>query len=343
MSGYLVSKAEMDNESLSSVSGSKILLADQKTLNDYYAFFSGKEVDMLPYVYAEPSDAYNALVHTPEYYLFKDEVNTITHNQDALRKYLGGVTDIVEIGPGCDYAVENKTVHILNCAADLERYHAIDYSENYLKEACLSVSKRKPGIEVVGVEADLMNGKIDLGKIPNGKKCILFLGSTLGNFTEAQQKHAICQVARMTNPGDLLILGVDTNIDEKTVLKAYDYSDKCSYNFMVSILKHFSKISPQFENYLKFFDIKSEWDEFQNLVRIFLRVNQDVILKINKFKSLSIKKNDILKIGVSRKFRIQDIKRLLKNKFDILEDISYSSKMKIFICRNIKNLYVSDL
>lgn len=333
MASNLAHKAEIDPEVLTRTYVSSSLQVDQKTLDDYYAFFSGKEVDMLPYVYAEPSDAYNALVHAPEYYLFRDEVNTIANNQDVLRRYLTGVTDIVEIGPGCDYTVENKTVPILNCASDLKRYHAIDYSENYLKEACRSVSERKSDIEVLGIEADLMNGKIDLGKIPLGKKCILFLGSTLGNFTEMQQQHAISQIANTTSLGEMLILTVDTNYHGESVLSSY--SNKSFYAFAMNSLNNLATIYPPFKKYLSSFEVRCVWDEANNLNNAYFITKNNLSFEFANFGIINITSGQKLEGIKSRKFSRNKIATLLKNTFDIIDVLSYSQKAQVFICKRI--------
>jgi len=311
------------------------LQVDQKTLDDYYAFFTGKEVDMLPYVYAEPSEAYSELVkNNPDYYLFRDEVNTIAFNEDSFKKYLSDVTDIIEIGPGCDYTVKHKTAPILDYTISLQRYYAIDYSECYLRDACIAVQRfAEADVDVLGIKADIMNGTIELPDTPHGKKCVLFLGSTLGNFTNTQQSHAINHIALITNPGDVLVITADTNMDEKKVLKAYDnaYDDM----LISGIFKHFARIYPEFLQYIHYFQLKYSWDKSEKTVSAYFLATHDLHLNFRDGRIAQITKNQKFYAARSRKFDIQYISSLLENKFDISKTLAYSGKTKTFICKRI--------
>ena len=93
---------------------------DKKVLEDFYSFFSGKYVDMLPYIYAEPSDAYKGIVkNCKDYYLFSDEIDNIEHHKEKLMMHLANVEDIIEIGPGFDYVMMKKTLPVISCAKKL--------------------------------------------------------------------------------------------------------------------------------------------------------------------------------------------------------------------------------
>jgi hypothetical protein len=106
-------------------------------LDDFYRFFKGEYIDMLPYIYAEPSDAYKRIVKDCEdYYIFRDEVENIENNKEKLTKYLANVKDMIEIGPGFNEVMAKKTLPIVSCANKLKRFFAVDSSACYLDEAC---------------------------------------------------------------------------------------------------------------------------------------------------------------------------------------------------------------
>jgi hypothetical protein len=92
---------------------------------------------MLPYIYAEPSDAYKRIVKDCEdYYIFRDEVENIENNKEKLTKYLANVKDMIEIGPGFNEVMTKKTLPIVSCANKLKRFFAVHSSACYLDEAC---------------------------------------------------------------------------------------------------------------------------------------------------------------------------------------------------------------
>lgn len=311
------------------------LTIDKKTLQDYVTFFTTKKgADMLPYAYLEATDNYNNLVkNCPDYYLFNDEVKTISSNKDALKEYLKEVTDIVEIGPGSDYTLEHKTLPILSYVENLKRYHAIDISKDYLDNACNYIKKHTPNIEICAVEADLMQKtQIGLNQIPCGKKAVLFLGSTLGNFTQIQQNYVLKQISKLTKPEDIAIITVDTNQDKESMVRAYDNLQV--YNFMFGILKYFATTNIVFKPFINSFEVKCKWDEENKLMDICFVVKNDLSFFMESYGEIVLTKGQELRGITSRKPNTEDICTLIQqNQFEVLDILHYTNKMQLFICK----------
>jgi len=308
---------------------------EKKTLEDYVAFFTTKKgADMLPYAYLEATDNYNNLVkNCPDYYLFNDEVKTISSNKDALKEYLKEVTDIVEIGPGSDYTLEHKTLPILSYVENLKRYHAIDISKDYLDNACNYIKRHKPELEICSVEADLMRDeKIELNQIPYGKKAVIFLGSTLGNFTQMQQNYVLKQISMLTEANEIVIIAIDTNQDKNSLIKAYNNS--YSTKLVLAIIRNFTKISPKFLPYVNSFEVECRWDEANKLIDIFFVVKDNISFYLENYGEIILTKGQELRGVTSRKPSKECIATLLQqNQFDVLDILHYSNKMQLFICK----------
>ena len=125
-----------------------------------------------------------------------------------------------------------------------------------------------------------------------GQKCILFLGSTLGNFTDDQRYHVLKQLHDMIDAGDLVILTADTNSIGDSVVKAYtggDFND-----FARCALCHFARINPDFDKHVMSFDIKCKWNESEKFLLRYYVANEFVSFKFGEYGEIKIEKGQKL-------------------------------------------------
>ncbi|MES2214636.1 MAG: L-histidine N(alpha)-methyltransferase [Pseudomonadota bacterium] len=306
---------------------------------DYFKFFTTEEgVDILPYVYKQSSDAYDQLVkNCPEYYIFHDEVNIIKNRRDIFKKYLSGIREIIEIGPGSDHAITHKTLPILSYANDVQSYHIIDNSAEYLAEAHNFVKNNTSKIDIYSLKADLFsNLDIKIKQKYNGPKCVLSFGITLGNFLVSDQSHIIGQIKKMTDRNDLLIMSVDTNHEVRSLLSAY--SGKYNYELVRGALEYFAKINPSFLPHINSFAMKCVWNSCLNAVETYFVAKDNLLFSLDNFGPIKISNGQKLKGIRSHKHRVEVVQALLsQNGFETLEILSYSNadRIKTFICRKI--------
>jgi uncharacterized SAM-dependent methyltransferase len=309
---------------------------DHNTKQDYFSFFTKPEgADMLPYAYLDPHNAYDQLIKDcPDYYLFQDEVENITHNQEILEKHLSCITSVVEIGPGSTHAVRNKTLPILNLINNLHHYYAIDYCKTYLEESCNLIQKSLPNTKVIGLEADIM--ELNNFKIPEllNPKVFLFLGSTIGNFNATQQRYIIKQLSNLMHNDDILIFTFDTNADKESLLKAY--SNQHLHNIAKSALQYFAEICPKFKEHVNNFDIKTSFDSNKNLVDIFFIVKEHMSFYFEGHGDIHLTKGQELRGIISKKANINEITSMLsENNLDLLESLSYSNRMHTCLYKKV--------
>lgn len=242
---------------------------DQKTLDDYLAFFTTKEgADILPYFYLENSHLFDELVrNSKSYYIFKDEVELIKNNKSKLEYYLSDISDLVEIGPGSYYSIEHKTLPILSYAPKLRNYYALDFCKDYLSNIYEYLIKNTKGLNISTIEVDfmLLNEK-NISQINQTKKAFIMLGGTFGGLNNEQQNHFLQNIYNLMKEDDLFILTTDTNQDKISLIEAY--SEKHSYKLVFASLEYFATIYPTFKPYLNSFKLKFEWRPTLSLVDI---------------------------------------------------------------------------
>ena len=308
---------------------------DKKIFDDFLAFFTTKEgVDILPYFYLNSNELFEDLVkNNSHYYLFNDEVLLIKNNQLSLTKHLKDIIEIIEIGPGTTHPVKHKTIPILNYAVNLKKYYAIDWCKDYLTEACEFIKNYNPKIEVSAIEANLTqqeNLKIEIAEL--NRKAIIFFGGTLGCYNKNRQNHILKQIYSLMNIGDLFIVTIDTNQNEKSLLAAYRNNDKLHF----SCMDYFAKINPDFAEHLNSFSISCDWKESSSYLDIYFVAKNNFKFKFWGFLEIEIKKGQELRGIKIRKPKPQEfIMQLREIGFEVIDSLTNSNKMKMFIAKKI--------
>lgn len=306
-------------------------------LRDFFKFFSTKSgADVLPYAYMGSSDYYNSLIkNCPDYYLSHDEIELIHKNAKKFKKHLKNVTDIIEIGPGSEFALMNKTLPMIKYADNLTHYHALDCATSYLEQTSNFIKKQLPNIESHSIIHNLLSDSSITISPTVGKKCFLFLGGSINNFTTKQQLNILKKIEDCLDPGDLFMFTSDTNQDPISILKAY--SNDYQNNFIREILIFFSMLNPSFEPYISCFDIDYQFNKKEHKVQASFIAKQNITFPLNKEINITLHKSQKLKCASSKKLSVIKLTSFLQKntKFKIIDIINNSNKMQNFICQKI--------
>lgn len=146
-----------------------------------------------------------------------------------------GEIEIVELGSG-----DSSKISILLDAADKNpfgktTYVPVDFSESALKEASETIMKAYPKVEIKGYVADFIH-QFKMIPTHGHKRLTLFLGSTIGNFSEKESKELLSNIALGLNQDDSLLVGFDLIKDETILHKAYNDEQGITEEFNKNIL-----------------------------------------------------------------------------------------------------------
>ena len=163
------------------------------------------------------SELFEAITRLPEYYLTRTEASILARAADDIVSAVRPQA-LVELGAGSS----EKT----RCLIEAGRRHGLscflpfDISEDFLQRAARQVAAEFPGLNVyamVGAFAD------HLDRVPrHGRQLIVFLGSTIGNFDDAERLAFLGGVRRLLQPGDAFLLGIDLVKPKEELVAAYD-------------------------------------------------------------------------------------------------------------------------
>lgn len=189
---------------------------------------------------ADGSQLFERICALPEYYLTRTEDAILRDYCSAMVAGWDQPPTLLELGSGSS----SKTRRLI--AAALARYGTlhyipIDVSTTVLEEAAETLARAFPALRVTGYAADYRGGLVSLAERIDGPKCLLFLGSSLGNYEAGEAVDLLKHVARSMRPDDRLLLGTDMVKDTAVLEAAYDDAQGVTAEFNRNLLRRINR------------------------------------------------------------------------------------------------------
>jgi dimethylhistidine N-methyltransferase len=188
---------------------------------------------------AAGSILFEKITELPEYYLTRTELGILAERSAEIADATGVPVTVVELGAG----TAAKTCTLLRALTRRQMrvpYFPVDISSSALAEARERVAAESAQILVRPVVADFSHGFSFLGDIP-GKKLVLYLGSSIGNFDPDAAVKMLGEIRRELSAGDALLLGTDMAKDRSILLPAYDDAQGVTQAFNKNILHRLNR------------------------------------------------------------------------------------------------------
>ncbi len=182
---------------------------------------------------------FEEITHLPEYYLTRTELEILQTRATEIAKAVGSNVTVVELGAG----TATKTGTLLRALAGKQirtSYFPVDISPSALAEAKMQVNAQVPNARVHPIVADFGEGFAFLRDIP-GRKLVLYLGSSIGNFDPEAAVSMLVEVRRELRPGDSLLLGTDLVKPSTVLIPAYDDARGITAQFNKNILRRLNR------------------------------------------------------------------------------------------------------
>jgi L-histidine Nalpha-methyltransferase len=183
------------------------------------------------------SRLFEEITELPEYYVTRTERQILTEHADEIVSAAAGGHDLsmIELGAG----TATKTGLLLNAAVRLQgsvTYYPIDVSQTALDEARSRLEAELPEVTVQPIVADYTEGMRQNSTARSGRRLVLYIGSSIGNFSPADAVEVLRGVRAQLSPGDCLLLGTDMVKDARMLHAAYDDAAGVTARFNMNML-----------------------------------------------------------------------------------------------------------
>lgn len=194
------------------------------------------------YFYDEAgSRLFEKIMTLPEYYLTRLELEILEASRDFILRALGPKPfEIIDLGAGSGEKSRILLRQFRQFGADF-RYLPLDISEKTLAVLTRDLQIELPGIEVHGFAGDYFLTYQGLPYEPERRRMLLFLGSNIGNFSNAEARSFLKFTASGLRPKDLLLIGFDLMKDPGVILAAYDDQGGVTRDFNLNLLTRINK------------------------------------------------------------------------------------------------------
>jgi L-histidine Nalpha-methyltransferase len=219
------------------------------------------------------SRLFEAITRLPEYYITRTERNILTEHADEIIALAAGGRDlsIIELGAG----TATKTGLLLEAAIRLQgsvTYCPIDVSQTALDEARSRLEAQLPEVVVEPIVADYTDGMRQNNASASsgvGRRLVLYIGSSIGNFSPADALDVLRGVHAQLSPGDCLLLGTDMVKDTRLLLAAYDDAAGVTAKFNKNVLVRINReLDANFNPQL--FRHRAQWNEEHSRIEMHL-------------------------------------------------------------------------
>lgn len=248
------------------------------------------------------SELFDQICDTPEYYPTRTEAAILEANVEEILATAGADT-LAELGSGAS----RKTRIVLD--AFKGTYIPVDVSERFLLQVADGLRQAYPDLVVDPVPAEYVEGLRRIGEKP-GKKLVMFLGSSIGNFEPDEQDDLMRAAHAALKPGDAFLLGTDLVKDRDVLTSAYNDASGATAAFNLNILDNLNRKLNGNANTSKFRH-EAIWNDDKKRIEMHLRslLDQEISFESAKLK-VTLKEGESIHTENSYKFtpeRIQAI------------------------------------
>lgn len=252
---------------------------------------------------------FDRICDTEEYYPTRAEAAVLEASAGAIVRRTRP-DHLFELGSG----TSRKTRVLLDACRDHQlrpEYWPLDVSEEVLSRTAEALRRDYPRLAVNPLVGDYSGGLGNLPVMPGAVLC-LFLGGTIGNFTEREGRAFLCDLAARLDDDDHLLIGFDRVKDRAVLEAAYDDAEGQTAEFNRNVLNVLNReLGADFDPGA--FDHRAVFNEEEGQIEMYLVARRDMTVRLPRLdESLTLGAGERILTEISRKFTRESIVTLLE-------------------------------
>ncbi len=250
------------------------------------------------------SKYFEKITKTKEYYITRVEKEILKKIAYQINSIFDNNLTFVEFGSG-----STEKIRIL-LSNKVNFYVPLDISFDFIRESSKKLLRYFPKLKILPTYCDYTK-YIRLPKNVSKTKIGFFLGSSIGNFYNGEEKKFLKNAKKTLGKKSFLFVGVDLLKNVKILKKAYNDKRNFTAKFNLNLINIINK---QVKTNLKVKDFKyiTTFNNKKSSMENFIvsKVNQIFFIKKKKFL---LKEDDKIQTEISNKFTISRFKKLAKS------------------------------
>jgi L-histidine N-alpha-methyltransferase len=252
---------------------------------------------------ARGSSLYEQITEQPEYYPTRTEASILQQKATEISTLTGPCT-LIELGSGSsvktDYLLSAYQSRYANIC-----YTPIDISANALKDAGQSITLQRPDVQVVGIHGTYADS-FPLIRCAS-PALVIFLGSTIGNFTPAEEHIFWTDISKNMQTGNHFLLGVDLVKDTDILEAAYNDRNGITEQFTTN---YFTRMNRELNTAVDLDSIRhvAFFNRAKEQMEIYIEFLDDQTITLPTLQqSFGFARGERIMLEISRKFRLPGV------------------------------------
>ncbi|MGL5075638.1 MAG: L-histidine N(alpha)-methyltransferase [Waterburya sp.] len=260
---------------------------------------------------SQGSQLFEQICLLPEYYPTRTEASILEQYASDIIKLTQAV-ELVELGSGSS----TKTRYLFDAYQNSNSplyYTPVDVSDSILKTSADSLLTDYPQLKIQGKVATYSQALQQLKSYSLGRRIIVFLGSSIGNFDPIECDRFISQITTALNPGDYFLLGIDLQKPIEILLAAYNDAQEVTAAFNLNMLQHLNnRFQGNFN--LDLFKHQAFYNSTAHQIEMYLISQQaQSVTLANLDLTIELAQEERILTEISRKFNLPQMKEYLSN------------------------------
>ncbi|KAJ2895383.1 uncharacterized protein MKZ38_006614 [Zalerion maritima] len=185
---------------------------------------------------------FEKITYLDEYYLTNCEIQVLERSAVEIARVIPSGSMVIELGSGNLRKVILLLQALENAGKSVD-YYALDLSRKELERTLAHVPAFKY-VRCHGLHGTYDDGREWLKSTANltRQKCLLNLGSSIGNFERDEAASFLRSLADVLRPTDLMLIGLDACQDPGKVYHAYNDREGVTHQFVLNGLTHANRV-----------------------------------------------------------------------------------------------------
>lgn len=252
---------------------------------------------------------FDRICDTREYYPTRAEAAVLEASAGEIVRR-AAPDHLFELGSG----TSRKTRVLLDACPEhgmRPRYWPLDVSEETLEETAAALGADYPWLSVHPLVGDYSGGLGNLPDMPGAVLC-LFLGGTIGNFTQREGETFLRDLAGALDADDNLLVGFDRVKDRAALEAAYNDAAGLTAEFNRNMLNVLNReLGADFDPAA--FDHVAVFNEDEARIEMYLVATRGMTVRFPRLgESLVLAPGDRILTEISRKFTRESLRDLLE-------------------------------
>jgi len=256
------------------------------------------------------SRLFERICQTPEYYPTRTELSILSRRGAEIARFFSRRPgNLIELGSG-----SNKKVRkLLDAATPSQRhnirYVPVDISQSALVKAAEELGRLYGDLDILGIVADFTR---HMSIVPAGRKLILFLGGTIGNFGEHEARSMLQSIAAIMGNEDLFLMGIDLLKPVEALEAAYNDAQGITRDFNLNILSVINKeLNADFD--LRDFEHWAFFNPAKERIEMHLRARRACTVFISDLSmKVDFRESETIHTEICRKFSRESADRMFR-------------------------------